>query len=189
MRLSAPRITPLDEKDWSEEAHRELDRLEGAGRSFNIFRTLARHPKMLRRWLVFANHVLFKSTLSAREREILILRIGWLCQAEYEFAQHVQIGRRAGLTDADIQRIVDGPDAAGWEPFEAALVRATDELHRDAFVSDATWSALSARYNPQQLMDAVFTVGQYNLVSMALNTLGVQLDPGLEGFARWRRPA
>jgi len=187
MRLGSPRITPLEEKDWSPDARAELGRLAESGRVYNIFKTLARYPKLLKRWLPFANHVLFKSALSPREREILILRIGWLCQAEYEFAQHVVIGRRAGLTDADIQRIVDGPDAAGWDAFEATLCRAADELRRDAFVSDPTWQALGARYGQEQLMDAVFTVGQYNLVSMALNSLGVQLDPGLEGFARWRR--
>lgn len=187
MRLTSPRVTPLDEKDWSDEARAELGRMADGGRVFNIFKTLARYPKLLKRWLPFANHILFKSSLSPREREILILRIGWLCQAEYEFGQHVVIGRRAGLSDVDIQRIVDGPDAAGWDPFEAALVRAADELHRDAIISDATWKTLSARYGTEQLMDAVFTVGQYNLVSMALNTLGVQLDAGLEGLARWRR--
>jgi len=187
MRLSAPRITPLEEKDWSDEAREQLGRSLESGRVYNIFCTLARYPKLLKRWLPFANHVLFKSALPPREREILILRIGWLCQAEYEFAQHVVIGRRAGLSDADIERIVAGPAAAGWDPFEATLVRAADELHRDAFVSDATWQALGARYGVEQLMDVVFTVGQYNLVSMALNSLGVQLDPGLEGFSRWRR--
>jgi 4-carboxymuconolactone decarboxylase len=187
MRLAFPRITPLEEKDWSPEARTELGRMAEAGRVYNIFKTLARYPKLLKRWLPFANHVLFKSALSPREREILILRIGWLCQAEYEFAQHVVIGRRAGLADADIQRIVDGPDAVGWDPFEAALIRAADELHRDAMVSDHTWKVLSTRFGTEQLLDAVFTVGQYNLVSMALNTLGVQLDAGLEGFARWRR--
>jgi 4-carboxymuconolactone decarboxylase len=187
MRLTSPRITPLDEQDWSPEARTELGRMAETGRVYNIFKTLARYPKLLKRWLPFANHVLFKSSLSPREREILILRIGWLCQAEYEFGQHVVIGRRAGLSDADIQRIVDGPDASGWDSFEAALVRAADELHADAIVSDATWKTLSTRYGTEQLMDAVFTVGQYNLVSMALNTLGVRLDDGLEGFARWRR--
>jgi alkylhydroperoxidase family enzyme len=187
MRLTSPRITPLEEKDWSAEARAELGRMAEAGRVYNIFKTLARYPKLLKRWLPFANHILFKSSLSPREREILILRIGWLCQAEYEFGQHVVIGRRAGLSDADIQRIVDGPDAVGWDPFEAALVRAADELHADAIVSDATWKTLSSRYGTEELMDAVFTVGQYNLVSMALNTLGVRLDEGLEGFTRWRR--
>jgi alkylhydroperoxidase family enzyme len=188
MRLSAPRVTPLDERDWTDEARELLDRTAESGRVYNIFRTLARYPKLLKRWMPFANHVLFKSSLPPREREMLILRIGWLCQAEYEFAQHVVIARRAGLADADIQRIVDGPDAPGWAPFDAALVRAADELHRDAFVSDATWRALAARYDTAQLMDVVFTVGQYNLISMALNSLGVPLDFGLEGFGRWRRP-
>jgi len=86
------------------------------------------------------------------------------------------------LTDRDIERIREGPDAPGWDPFEAALVRAADELHRDAFVSDETWALLARRYDTRQLMDVVFTVGQYNLVSMALNSFGVQLDEGVEGF-------
>ena len=186
MALSAPRIPPLPPDEWPDEARETLAPMTREGRVYNIFSTLARYPKLLKRWLPFANHVLFKSMLSPREREILILRIGWLCRSEYEFAQHVAIGRRAGLTDAEIQRIIDGPDAPGWTPFEAALVRAADELRRDAVVSDATWQVLSTHYGPDQLMDVVFTVGQYNLVSMALNSLGVQLDPGLEGFSRWR---
>ncbi len=75
-----------------------------------------------------------------------------------------------------------GADAPGWSELDRALLRATDELHRDAFISDTTWQALSAHLDTQQLMDLVFTVGQYNLVSMALNTLGVQLDDGVPGF-------
>jgi 4-carboxymuconolactone decarboxylase len=122
------------------------------------------------------------STLPPREREILILRIGWLCQAEYEWGQHVIFGKAAGLTDAEIARIKEGPDAAGWAPFDATLLRATDELHKDACISDVTWAALSERYTPAQCMDVVFAVGQYNLVSMALNTFGVQLDKGVKGF-------
>ena len=122
------------------------------------------------------------STLVPRERELLILRIGWLCQAEYEWGQHVVFGREAGLTDEEIARIKEGPDADGWDPFDATLLRAADELHADAFISDDTWAALSERYTTQQLMDVVFTVGQYNMVSMALNSFGVQLDNGVAGF-------
>jgi 4-carboxymuconolactone decarboxylase len=151
---------------------------------FNIFSTLAHHPELLKRWMVFANHVLVKSTLPPREREILILRIGWLCNAEYEWAQHVLIGKASGLSDEDIDRIAKGPDAPGWSADDAALVRAVDDLHGDAFISDATWEKLSARWSVQQLMDVVFTVGQYALVSMALNTLGVQLDEGLPRMPR-----
>ena len=75
-----------------------------------------------------------------------------------------------------------GRDAGGWDAFDATLLRAADELHADAFISDATWTALSERYTTEQLMDVVFAVGQYNLVSMALNTFGVQLDTGVKGF-------
>ncbi|MEE2673093.1 MAG: carboxymuconolactone decarboxylase family protein [Myxococcota bacterium] len=183
MRLSEPRVVPLAEPEWSDEARDQLDKLGAAGgRVLNIFKTLAHHPKLMKRWLVFGNHVLGKSTLSPREREIAILRIGWLCRAEYEWGQHVAISRGIGMSEADIQRVAEGPDASGWDPFEATLLRAVDELHDDAIITDATWKALAARYDTQQLMDLVFTVGQYNLVSMALNTFGVQLDEGIEGF-------
>ena len=183
MKLAKPRLAPLREDQWSDEVRQILKPMIEQGRVFNIFKTLAHHPNLMRRWLVFGNHVLFKSTLSARERELLILRIGWLCQAEYEWGQHVRIGREAGLTDEEIHRIKTGPDAGEWNEQDRLLLKATDELHTDAHISDPTWQELSKYYNIQQLMDVVFTVGQYNLVSMALNTLGVQLDEGLPTFA------
>jgi 4-carboxymuconolactone decarboxylase len=184
MRLKKARIEPLPEAEWDEDVRPALEptRAIGRGKVPNVLATIARHPKLLKRWNAFGNHVLFKSTLPARDREILILRIGWLCRSAYEWGQHVIIGRRAGLTDAEIERIRQGADGAGWTPFEAALVRAADELHADAFIGDATWTALAERYDTRQLMDVVFTVGQYNLVSMALNSFGVQLDEGVGGF-------
>lgn len=180
MRLSAPRIPPLDPAQFGEEVRSIVESSDTP--PLNIFRTLANHPKLLRRWLVFANHVLFKSTLAPRERELVILRIGWLCRAGYEWGQHVLIGREAGLSDEEIQRITEGPDASGWKELDTLLLRATDELHDDAFVSDATWQALEGHLSTEQMMDLVFAVGQYNLVSMVLNSLGVQLDDGIEGF-------
>ena len=90
------------------------------------------------------------STLVPWEREILILRIGWLCQAEYEWGQHVWYGGQAGLTDQEMARIKQGPDAEGWSAFDASLVRAVDELHAHAFITDTTWAALTARYTTQQ---------------------------------------
>lgn len=182
MKLDAPRLKPIPQADWSDEVQKILQPNVAQGSVFNIFKTLAHHPDLLRRWLVFGNHVLFKSTLPPRERELVILRIGWLCEAEYEWAQHVKIGKDAGLTDVEIERIKAGPNARGWNEPDTLLLRATDELRRDAFISDATWKGLIAHFDTKQLMDVVFAVGQYNLVSMALNTLGVQLDDGLEGF-------
>lgn len=182
MKLTQPRIEPLPEELWDEDAKKLLPRAKMHGRTLNIFKTLAHHPALLDRWMVFGNHVLFRSTLPPRERELVILRIGWLCEAEYEWGQHVIIGKRAGLTDEEIQRIKLGAEAEGWSEFDAMLLRAVDELHTDACISDATWQSLSARYNTQQLIDLVFAIGQYNLVSMVLNTLGVQLDEGIPGF-------
>ena len=117
----------------------------------NIFRTLANHPKLAKRWMVFANHILIKSSLPARDREILILRIGWLCQAGYEWGQHVIIGRNAGLSDDEIAAIKEGETAANWSDKEQLLLRATDELHKDAFITDATWQGLAAHYDTEQI--------------------------------------
>ena len=182
MRLTKPRIPPLPESEWDDETRELLENLRRDGHVYNIFATLARHPQLLKRWLVFGGHVLGKSTLPARDREIAILRMGWLCRAEYEWGHHVAIGKQAGLSDDDIKRIVEGPDAAGLDPFEATLLRAVDELHANTFISDPTWKSLAERYSTQQLMDLLFTAGQYKLVSMALNSLGVQLEDGFEGF-------
>ena len=150
------------------------------GRDLNLFRVMMNHPKLTRRWTVFAGHVLQKQTLPPRERELLILRIGWLNQAEYEWAQHVEIAKRCGITDAEIERVQQGP-AVGWNAHEAALLQAADDLFENSVVSDRTWAALAAKYSTEEMMDVVFTIGQYNLVSWALNSFGVPLDDFLPG--------
>jgi alkylhydroperoxidase family enzyme len=111
----------------------------------------------------------------------LIVRIGVLCRSEYEWAAHAPALRRAGMTDAEIQAVVDGP-AAVRDPVERTLIRAVDELHRDAVISDGTWRDLSARFDARQMLDILTTVGGYRMVSMALNTFGVQLEEGAERF-------
>jgi len=178
MRLEKPRVDALAVEDMDPESRVAF----GDGPVLNIFRTLAHHPKLMKRWLVFGNHILAKSSLGPREREIAILRVGWLCRAEYEWAQHVSIGRDAGLSEAEIERIAEGPEVAGWGDRDRAILRATDELHADQFVSDASWAALSQHYGTRELFDLIFTVGQYTLVSMALNTLGVPLEDGAAPF-------
>jgi len=175
MRLTKPRIAPLQPAQWSDE-QRELLSRGNPQRVLNVSSTLATHTDLYKRWLPFATHVLLKSTLSARDREILILRIGHLCRSGYEFHQHTRLGKAAGLSDAEIEAIKTGPEAGTWNEFERTLLHAADELHHDAFLSDATWNALRERYSDQQMMDVVFTVGQYAMVSMALNSFGVQLE-------------
>jgi len=182
MRLSKPRVAPLEAGQWSDAAREIMAPFERQGRAWNIFKTLAHHPDLMRRWLVFGNHILGKSTLAPRERELVILRIGYLCQAGYEWGQHVVIARQAGMSDDEIRTAKTGPDTPGLSELDRLLLKATDELHADAHVSDATWAGLAGHLSTQQLMDLVFTVGQYNLVSMALNSFGVQLDEGLPGW-------
>jgi 4-carboxymuconolactone decarboxylase len=183
MRLAKPRIAPLTEAEWTSEQRKLLQPFYEEGKTYNVLGTMAQHWDAAQKFLVWAYHVMGgTSTLPPRDRELLILRTGWLCQSEYEWGQHVLFAKAAGLTDTEIARIKEGADAVGWSPFDANLLRAADELHKDAFISDQTWTALSERYNTKQLMDVVFAVGQYQLVSMSLNTFGVQLDKGVKGF-------
>lgn len=188
MRLDQPRIAPKERGDWTEEDHAIMQPFVAAGSDHNVFKTLLNHPDLMRRWLVFANHVLFKSSLAARERELVILRIGYLCRAGYEWSQHVGIARAGGLDDAGINSARTGPETPGIPELDRYLLQATDELHGDAFISDTTWAGLSAHLSNEQIVDVIFAVGQYNLVSMTLNSLGVQLDPGLPSWEGWSAP-
>jgi alkylhydroperoxidase family enzyme len=180
MRLTQPRIPPLPSSEWNSDTQELMATLKYDGEVFNIFSTLARHPGLLRRWLVFANHVLGKSSLPPRERELAILRTGWLCRAEYEWGHHVAMGKEAGLTADEIERVTRGASDPSWQPWEAGVLRAADELHADSFINDATWKVLAQHYREQQLLDLIFTVGQYRLVCMVLNSVGVQLEEGYE---------
>lgn len=149
------------------------------GEPLNIFGILAHHPAMLKRWLVFATHVLSKNTLSARDREVLILRTGWNCGSRYEWGQHVLIGRDCGLSDADIEQIKIGPTHPSWTTLDRLLLTAADELHIEQSLSDATWNNLTQIYSTQQILDVIATVGNYHLVAMFLKSARVPLDVGV----------
>jgi alkylhydroperoxidase family enzyme len=144
---------------------------------FNLRATLMRHKDLFLRWGLFATQVFVHSVIPPREKEIIISRIAWLCQSEYEWKHHVTGAKRAGLfSDELINRIKEGPDAKGWDPFDATLVRAVDELYTNNFISDSTWNILSERYKTHQLIEILFIVGYYNLLALVLNSLGIQLE-------------
>jgi len=178
--VTEPRLAPLDPAALDAETRALVESLGG----LNIFATLAHHPKLLKRWLVFGNHVLNKSTLPGRERELVILRVGWRCGSAYEFGQHTVLGRREGLDDDEIRRITAGPGAEGWSDTDALLLRAVDELVDEHRLSDVTWDVLTERFSTEQVLDLIFTVGQYVLTCMALNSLGIPRDEGAPGFPR-----
>jgi 4-carboxymuconolactone decarboxylase len=173
-----PRLAPTTEADLDERTAALVEQLGG----LNIFRTLAHHPDLLRGWLGFGAHVLMGSTLDARIRELAILRTGWRCRCEYEFGHHTTIGAEAGITDAELRRVTEGPEADGWTEAERAVLAAVDELVDDHTLSDATWAQVSSSLDTRQLLDLIFTVGQYALVSMALNSCRVAREDGVPGF-------
>lgn len=162
--LRAPRIRPLP------------------GNGLAIARTFANYPALAEPRSTGANYVNQISKLDPRFREILILRTGWDAQAEYEWAQHVGSVGRAREKGLDPVKIAQGPDADGWTPFERTLLQAADELFTDSTISDRTWRALAERFDTTMLMNATITAANYRMVSMALNALGVQIDPGDERF-------
>ena len=145
--------------------------IEGSG--LRVSRTFARHPRMAAARSGQSRYVNSVSPLTPYFRELLILRIGWNCQAVYEWAKHVGSVGRARDRGLEPERIARGPDA-GWDDFEQAHLRAADEIYRDGIISEGTWSTLSERYDTRELMSVVMTVANYRLVSMSLNALGVQ---------------
>jgi alkylhydroperoxidase family enzyme len=187
-----PRIRPLPPAEWPKSMRDALAALrppdprhplpkQGGDRpkGLNVLGTLARHPALARAYHTFNGHVQFATTLSVRQRELLVLRVAAVRHAEYEWAQHVVLARDAGLDDGEIARVADGPNAPGWAPLEAAMLRAVDELVRDATIGDTTWDALAGELDEQQLMDLVFTVGAYEVLAMAFRSFGVELDADL----------
>lgn len=176
MKLEQPRVPPLDESDWTPEQMEVIGRQTMRGNVPNVFKTLIHHEKLAKRWLVFATHILSKNSMSPREREIAILRTGWLAGSDYEWGQHVIIGQDAGLTPGEIEAIKTGADATNWSHHERLILRACDELHKDVFISDEVWEGLTETYSTEQMMDLIFTCGQYRMLAGALNSLGVPLD-------------
>ena len=157
-----------------------LEPLEGPG--IAVSRTFARHSALARARGSRAGYINRVSPLTPHDREILILRIGWDCQAVYEWAKHVGTVGRARYHGVDPRAVALGPDEPGAGAFEATLLRLVDELYQTANVSDETWDALTARYDTVEAMSAVYTPSSYRATSMSLNAYGVQLEPGDESF-------
>jgi 4-carboxymuconolactone decarboxylase len=187
-----PFIAPLLPPDWDATA---LDALGAFPRSLqfvlngwkeagiatrgaNVLGTMAHHPPLAKAFMTYNAHVASASTLPVRIRELVILRTSWLRHSEYEYAQHVLLGRRAGLTDAEIERTQQGGAAPGWDPVEADFLRAVDQLHgRSAGIERATWLRLSRTYSPVQLLDLIFLVGCYDVLALAINSIGMAMEP------------
>src|SRR5215469_488930 len=149
------RVPFCDLSKLTAEEREMADRNQVNGKVINIFRVLMNHPRLTRAWTRFAGYILSdRQTLKPREREMIILRIGWLNQSPYEFEQHMRIAKQSGLSDDEIERITKG-SKAGWNKLDAALIQAADELFENSLVSDETWKTLSERFDTQEMMDIV----------------------------------
>ena len=175
-----PRLNPVSLETADAPTRELFDSMRPQARTMNVLRTFAHHPDLLRSWLGFAAYLLRSSTLEPRLRELVVLRVGWLCRSPYEWGQHVNLGRKFGVLDADLTRLTHGPDADGWSAAEAAALRATDELIEHHTLGDAAWADLTRHFATKQVLDLIFLVGQYQLVAGALNALRVERDDGLD---------
>ncbi|MBK8839466.1 MAG: carboxymuconolactone decarboxylase family protein [Hyphomonadaceae bacterium] len=178
-RLAEPRLAVVDEGNLTQ-AQRDM---LASRSSLNIYRTLAHHVDLYNRWSPLGQFLLNGSSIPPRHREMAMLRMGWLCQSPYEWSQHTRIAKAsAGMTESEIRAIAIGPDAPAWSATDRAVLRMADELRYEAMISDATWAELRRTYSDQQVMELFYTSAQYQLVSMALNTLGVQIEPQAVDF-------
>ncbi|WP_406281098.1 carboxymuconolactone decarboxylase family protein [Nocardia sp. NBC_00881] len=173
------RLQPVDEADLQNKTlealapYRDQD-----GRIYAIWGTLAHHEDALRRFLVFGNHVLGKNTLPLKSRELMIVRIAARAQAAYEWDQHVRIARRAGLSDVEIMAAATG----SWnelDQLDQVLLAATDSLIDGQRVDDELWRRMASTLSTQQIIDVLYTVGQYLTIATVINTLGVQPEGDL----------
>ena len=188
-RPTEARISPVDLRTPGAADPELAQILDGAlthdGTPLNIFGVLAHHPKLLKRFNLLGGFLLYKGLLPQRERELVILRVGWNAQAKYEFGQHTIIGKQSGLTDDEITAVTATDPTTGaheWSAGDLDLLTMVDELTADDCVSDATWTRLTIRWSEAELVELLIVAGFYRLVSGFLNSAGVQLDDGVPGF-------
>lgn len=184
-----PRISPLPAAAVGPEGVeivRSLRQAAGLAETAQIpevVATLLRHPGLYAKHAAIGAELFGKGALSPRQRELAILRTGWLCGAPFEWGEHVAIGQRAGLGTAEMAALTQEADLAGWDETDRAIVRAAEELHRDAAISDAVWNELASFLDERQLIELVYVVGHYTKVAYLQNALRLRLPPGNDGLS------
>ncbi|HEY2214059.1 MAG TPA: carboxymuconolactone decarboxylase family protein [Acidimicrobiales bacterium] len=190
------RIPPIPPREWSRETSEALlaayrpssprhpvsPRDPASPKGLNAMGILAYHPELTEAFNHLISHALYFTTITPRQRELLVLRVASVRQSQYEWGQHAYLAGLAGLSPTEIERIRSEEGTEGWDPLDAALLSAADELVADARIGDDTYAVLSAQFDTQQIMDVVFTVGAYEIFAMALRTFEVDLDDDLTPY-------
>jgi alkylhydroperoxidase family enzyme len=180
MRLRQARIRRAEDNELTPGQAELVAAFSAEVRDLGLFRTMLRQPGATKALLPWANYIQSRNDLSPRTKEIVVLRTSYRCLSGYEWSHHARFAREAGLSDAEIGALKS--DAGGWQwsAFDRACIDACDEMVRTHHIQDATWAALRATLSEKQMMDLVFTIGQYTQVAMIVNAFGVQFDPGVE---------
>jgi alkylhydroperoxidase family enzyme len=185
------RIEPLGPDEWDDEiqAIRELYEAHPKARELGprpdpgpMFRVLVRNRPLFRAFIELTTALRHVQKLSDRQRELLVLRTGWRCQAPFAWGQHVRMSLQTGFTHEEIERVIAGPDAAGWTDDERAVLRAADELHDTGSIGDATWTALARFLDDDQLIEVPVVVGWYHVVAFTQTALDIPLEDGAPGL-------
>ncbi len=178
---SAPRIPPLPEDRWTPEVREIFTIFEGEearerGSQFNIMKTLVHHPSLVSRFLAYEHQLLRHPLIPERVREIIVLRQAWLYRQEYEWRQHVTIARSIGMSEAEIAAARQGPDAPLWQPFDRLVLRATDQMFAGQTIDDTTWNGLAEVFDHAQMLELLFTIGTFAMMSWIFNSTKLQLE-------------
>lgn len=158
--------------------------LRGGGRpnGMNALSTLAHHPGLTKGFHAFTGHILFNTTMTLRQRELVILRVASKRGAEYEWLQHVVLAMDNGISREEIAAVETPDESVTWSPLEAAMLEAVDQLLVDAKIAAPTWEVLAAELDEQQLMDLIFTVGAYDALAMMFRSLEIEVDDDLRSW-------
>jgi len=178
--LDAPRIDLVASEDMTDEQRSLMNDKQS---QLSLFQLTARHPEVLRRLKAVGSFANRETQIAVRDRELMILRMAWVYQSEFEWGQHLQQALDASLSVDDVARVKEGPDAAGWPEWDHALMVATDGLISDCMIPTAAWDKLRSRYSEETMLEFVIFFGHYTMVSMFANTFGLPLAPGRPGFS------
>lgn len=184
---TAPRIGNLPREEWTDDA-RGVFAFWGQpgtwenGSPSNLTMVLANHPPLANAYHVFGKHLLIDTTIAARPRELIVLRTAWLQKCQYEWHHHVGYALKAGLTMEEIAAIRDGWQSPVWDgkDEDRAVLRAVDELVQTSRMTDEAYGGLSAHFGKQQMMDMVFTIGNYVMLGWAVATFGIPVEDGFD---------